>query len=319
MSRDHATGTVRGRFDNFDHCKSEEEIGRSFVKLDCFSHCAFPLRTADGGLSFPSRHDEFHVTGWEYLIAKKHGLIHSENIHSVISFDKTINFSPYVEKWFAHKQAAGKDDVVNYTIGKIMANSLYGKLAQDPLKYWDYEIHPPHTEVNELEGWELYKRFQGIDIHRRPASWNFVYKYGVDWVKRPLYFNVATGASITGFARSHLLDAIHTIGADRAIYCDTDSIAFLPTDTSRLSMGSELGQWEYEGKDGVGYFAGKKLYGIKFPNIEKPKIASKGCKLNYEQIKDVVNGKKVVWKNEAPSFSVAGGVDFVVREISSTV
>lgn len=50
------------------------------------------------------------------------------------------------------------------------------------------------------------------------------------------------------------------------------------------------------------------------------KIASKGSKLQYDDIVKIVNGETVEWKSVAPSFSVGnGGVNFVTRKIQSTV
>lgn len=191
------------------------------------------------------------------------------------------------------------------------------------MRYYDYEIFPPGTKVNELEGWELYTEFEGQEIHRRSTSWNYKYKYGVEWVRKPLYYNVATGASVTGFARAHLLDAAHKVGIENVIYCDTDSLIMHDCDVSGLDIGPELGQWEVEGEYIVGHFAGKKLYGLKFNELNKEgknkmKIASKGSKLEFDHIYKIVNGETVEWKNEAPSFSIANGINFVVRNISRT-
>jgi hypothetical protein len=123
MSRDHATGTDRASNDRMT-LTDEREIGRSFIKLECYSEGAFPLRKKDGGLDFPHGFHEFSVTGWEYLTALKHKLISRIKINRVVTFENTINFSPYIEKWFKHKQDhPKKTDPINYTIGKIMMNS----------------------------------------------------------------------------------------------------------------------------------------------------------------------------------------------------
>jgi hypothetical protein len=124
MSRDHATGDDYDYYDDLSHCRTDDEIGRSFIHLDCKSHGAFPKHNEKGGLDFPHTTDEFFITGWEYLIAKKHGLIEDECIFRVTSFKNTINFSDYIQHWFEHKKTHPKaDDPINYTIGKIMMNS----------------------------------------------------------------------------------------------------------------------------------------------------------------------------------------------------
>lgn len=318
MKQFHPTGIRRTAHDNLDYLK-DDEIGRSFIKLKCFSAGAFPIKSDDGYLNFPHDYNEYAVTGWEYNVAKKHGLIHDVEFVRVTTFENKLTFAPYIDKWFSYKNSFDKKtNPIEYTIGKIMQNSLYGKCSQNPLKYHDYIIVDPYTPINYDEGWEFFCRFEDIELHRRPTSWNYQYKYGVDWVKRPLFYNVATGASITGMARARLLDAAHSVGIRNVIYCDTDSLSVKPCDLSKIPMGDGLGDWQIEGEHGVGHFAGKKLYGVKFPDQEKPKIASKGSKLDYEQIRRIVNGEIVVWENPAPTFSLARGVHFVTREISAT-
>lgn len=334
MMQLHPCGDKREQRETLDGL-STDEIGRSFIDIECYSAGAFPFKALkhkgthkiiDGaldddeysGLEFPHRFDLYYVTGWEYLIAKKHGLIRDEKIHCVTVFEETIDFSAYVLKWFEHKKAHPKNiDPINYTIGKIMMNSLYGKMGQNPANYFDYEVKDPLSPVDEENGWIRYATHEDFELHRRSTTWNWANKYGVDWIKRPLFFNVATGASITGFARAKLLDAIHTVKAERVIYCDTDSLALHPGDNVGLHFGKELGQWELEGEGGKGYFAGKKLYGIRWPD-GKVKIASKGCKLTFDEISRVVNGEKVIWNNPAPTFSLAKGAHFVTREIRAT-
>ena len=334
MMQLHPSGDRRTQLESLEGL-SDDEIGRAFIEIECYSAGAFPYKEIKrkgtykidngdlddddyGALEFPHGKRLYRVTGWEYLTAMKHKLLSEIKIHTVTVFENTIDFSPYVIKWFEHKKNHPKNiDPINYTIGKIMMNSLYGKMGQNPATYFDYEVKDPLSPVDEENGWIRYSTHQDFELHRRSTTWNWANKYGVDWIKRPLFFNVATGASITGFARAKLLDAIHTVGADRVIYCDTDSLAVSGPGDLPLDFGKALGQWELEGKNGVGYFAGKKLYGIKFPDKE-PKIASKGCKLTYDEIERVVNGEKITWESEAPTFSLAKGPHFIVRKIRAT-
>lgn len=328
MINDHPTGTKRYNQDNLNSLTTEQ-IQRSFIKLTCTSKGALPKRKDDGGLSFPHGRFDFDATGWEYLVALKHDLISDIEFHQVTTFENSINFEAYINHWFTHKKNHPKsEDPINYTIGKTQMTSLYGKLAQNPCTYYDYEMLDPGTPVNDVEGWQRYSRVGDVEIHRRSVEWTFKNKYGVDWEKQPLYFNVATGASVTGYARAALLDALHTVGPENVIYCDTDSLALHPCDLSGLSLGKELGQWEVEGEFDVGYFAGKKLYAMRLVKDGKPvlnekgeqayKIASKGSKLDYEKMKAVTEGDTILWENEAPTFSVAKGIHFVKRNIRMT-
>ncbi len=319
MSQNHATGDLR---DNYRHIEElpESARGRAFITLQCYSAGAFPKREKQG-LAFPHKFDEFNVTGWEYLTALKHGLIKNVTIKNVTHFAASINFSDYVQKWYDHKEKHRPrrtiEERAQYTIGKILMNSLYGKLAQNPLKYYDYNICEPGTPIDSENGWELYTLFETKEIHRRPVTFDFAYKHGVDWVKKPLFYNVATGASITGLARANLLDAIHTVGPARVVYCDTDSLVLHGHATPPLDMSPRLGAWDCETKATVGHFAGKKLYALKLLD-GREKIASKGCKLTFDNLRAIVNGEKVTWENDAPTFSIASGVTFVTRELRAT-
>lgn len=319
MSQEHPTGDKREYAKSLDGL-SDDEIRKSFITLQCYSDGAFPLRTKTG-LEFPRKFDIFSVTGHEYLTAKKHGLISNVRVEQVCTFEQTINFSVYVQKWYEHKEKHRPrrtiEEKAQYTIGKIMMNSLYGKLSQNPLRYYDYQICAPGTPVDDENGWEFYTLFQKQEIHRRSVQFNYKYKHGVDWVKKPLFYNVATGASITGLARANLLDAICAVGRSRVIYCDTDSMVLHGTEKPPLDLSERLGAWDCEGEGVIGHFAGKKLYAIRLKS-GKEKIACKGCKLTFDNLHAIVNGEKVTWKSEAPTFSLASGVDFVTRDVRAT-
>ena len=340
------------------------EAGPTFIHLRGYSKGAFPRKTESGALEFPHAIGEYKITGWEYLVAKKHGLIKGEEIISLTAFKKYIDFTPYIKHWFEYKASWDKkENPVEYEIGKRMMNAAYGKLAQDPTRYYDYEFHPSGTPIKKKEGWQLYtENFMGVEVHRRSSMWRFEKKYGKDWRKRndvgdmmqekelrpPKFFNVATGASITGFSRAHLLDTMHSVGAENTIYCDTDSLMLLSCDLSAVNMGKELGQWELEGEGEIGHFAGKKTYAIRMKERDKTgeyvyKIASKGCKITYDHMQAEINsargykdrdeydnalgfdrarrlveGETIEIINPSPSFSLANGVRFVPRLIRAT-
>jgi hypothetical protein len=350
MMQDHPTGH------NFDRGKklevmTREQIQRAFIILECYSAGGFPKRVIGpgGGLSFPHEFGEFKVTGWEYIAAKDLGLVRDEKIISVRSTDDVVNFKNYVLHWYKMKNDNPKSvNLLNYMIAKYMMNSLYGKMAQDIRHYYDYRIIPAGSPIcyeftpsldNErvcgkctqedkrdlAHGWLLYTEDAKRDIHRRPSLWKWKFEKGADWEGEQLFHNVATGASITGFARAHLLRAIHTIGLEHVIYCDTDSIICAEgADIRKLPISDDLGDWGIEDENAeIGHFAGKKLYGIKSRKTGKDgkqiiKIASKGSKLVFEDIEKIIRGETVTWKSPAPSFKIDGTAKFVVRNIRKT-
>lgn len=324
---------------------TDEEIQRGFLIIECTSRGAFPLRTK-AGLSFPHEYNEFKVTGWEYIAARDLGLISDVKIHSFRYTPNKITFAPYVKHWYEYKNIHDKKtNPIEYTIGKIMMNSLYGKTAQNPAKYWDYKIvaggthicYEPEISTTDPDlcrlcnckmidhGWRLDREFGNHEIQKRESLWRFRYMYGEEWTAKSLYKNVATGASITGFTRAHLLKAMHGLGIQHIIYCDTDGIVCGPNaNFDALSYTDVLGDWEIEDKNApIGHFGGKKLYAITLSKKDKSgkhleKLATKGARLSYTDIEDIVNGKTVTWNNPAPTFSIDGSATFIVRKIRAT-
>ena len=310
------------------------EKEKCFITLDanCHSGC-FPVRTKTG-LDFPVGRGRYYVTGWEYIAAQDLRSFSEEMIVDVIRLSSEITFKPYIDHWFEYKASHDKKkNPIEYNIGKRMMNALYGKMAQNPARYYDYIYVPGGTPIDFETGWEQAAEYQNIEVHRREALWKYKQQFGNEWRGRPLYNNVATGASITGLARSYLLRAIHRVGSERIIYCDTDSLIVDKfSDLNVLPQSEKLGDWEKEAENcPIGYFVGKKLYGIDIGNSEKcgcnnplkkgckrHKIASKGGKLTFADFKRLIKGEKVLWQNPAPSFSIAGEPSYVVRSIRST-
>jgi len=352
MMHDHPTGSQMIRRSDFGDL-DKDEIDRSFIVLECYSHGAFPLRTEGSeGLHFPKGFAKFNVTGWEYNVAMELGLLKDVKIIEVRYCRETINFRDYVMHWYEFKNAHNKKtDPINYTIGKIMMNSLYGKMAQNPEKYHDYKIVDPGTPLpcntphpdkfgvckiclfKEMDhGWTKYCEFEGREFQRRESLWKYRYRHGIDWESKPLYKNVATGASITGFARAHLLRAIHTIGEEHIIYCDTDSLVIGQFgDPSLLPQSDKIGDWELElDRVPVGHFCGKKLYAITVDPSQKcgcetrnggckrHKVTTKGARLTYKEVEKIAAGETILYEPAAPSFSLARGIVFTDRLLRST-
>jgi hypothetical protein len=339
MTHNHPTGSS----DDF-YCKddisglSDDQISRAFIIIECTARGCFPMRTK-AGLEFPHEYNEFHITGWEYLAARDLGLIDDVKFQSVRYSNRTINFGEYVAHWYKYKNAhPKKTNPIEYTIGKIMMNSLYGKLAQNPANYFDYKMVAGGTPicyepVPDLEdklctlcgeplldhGWKLEREFGKHEIHIRESLWRFKYRYGIEWEAKGLYKNVATGASITGFTRSHLLRAMHGLGIENILYCDTDGIACTAgANFDALSYTDALGDWEQEDMGApIGHFGGKKLYAVRL-STGKEKIATKGARLKFDDIVKIVNGETILWENPAPTFSIDGSAKFIHREIRRT-
>jgi hypothetical protein len=321
MSHDMPTGSEYTVSDSIDGL-STEQVQRAFIDCTCFSDGAFPL--LDGaGLSFRPVLARFMVTGWEYVAATRHDMARNCRVNRVIRFPQTINFTDYVKYWFDEKQAAdARGDKLQRLIAKRMMNSLYGKFAQNPVHYRDYRIVDGGTPVDHKNGWQLDCEFEGKELHARPTLWRIRARNPDDWESFPIHYNVATAASITGFCRAMVLDAIAAVGSANVVYCDTDSIFCRNVPAAvQLRQDGGLGAWEWEGYAEIVALAGKKLYALRYtngPNTGKEKLATKGAKLTYEEIVRVARGETVVWRNQAPTFSIGSATKFVVRNIRAT-
>lgn len=187
----------------------------------------------------------------------------------------------------------------------------------------------PQSDLHQIEG----SLFKGLEFHQRPALWKYQYRYGIEWESKPLYKNVATGASITGYARASLLRGIHAVGPENVIYCDTDSLMVKRSvDLSMLDLSGRIGSWSVEIDNApVGHFAGKKLYALDLANgkpcscndlmgCKRHKVVTKGGKLTFSGMKNLANDPQAIetYYSPAPSFSIARGTHYIVRNIRAT-
>ncbi len=303
--------------------KSRTEIQRSFITISANSTGVWPFRSSTG-LDFPQDHQRrtFHITGWEYLAAIESGHVDAAaTIHRVITFGDSIDFKGYVDHFFKLKSDAKKrlkknpDDQQaknDYIFAKLFMNSLYGKFAANPESYSEYltclpdEIDALGTE--KLGCWKLVTQLHNVAVVSRPLP-------------EPMhrFYNVAVGASITGFVRAHLWRAMSK--SRGLIYCDTDSLAVR---SGKLPLGSTLGKWTDEGTFSHWAVAGKKLYAFRYKKAPVKngikithKTASKGAKLTAEQIERIADGAEITYKFEAPTFGLRGK-KFTVRKIRKT-
>jgi len=192
-------------------------------------------------------------------------------------------------------------------MAKLFLNSLYGKFGSNPQNYQKYET----IESQYIKAAEMVDNFTFRGFTRHDES--------VALVSRDLneeemrFYNLATAASITGFVRAYLWKAL--CNSETPLYCDTDSIA---CKSSSVTIGKELGEWEKEGEFDKGAICGKKLYAFQYKNTTDFKIASKGARLNGNEIFSIAKGETIVYKNIAPTFSLKNETTFLERKIKLT-
>jgi hypothetical protein len=248
----------------------------------------------------------FHITGWEYIAAMELGLL-PEN-HSIVChvWEEHIEFNEYISYFYAKKALCKElEDKLGEIGAKIFLNSLYGKLGAKPDEYAEYSLIPLdrlHVAIN-----------QGYSIH---AIWD---SEQLVLISEPIpeyqqrWLNVATAASITGHVRATLMRALHAV--DTPIYCDTDSVVCRSQHS--LDIGKELGQWSIDGEFSEAHIGGKKLYAFK--KLDGGwKTATKGARLEPDDIIKVANGEIATYTPLAPSMSIVSGIRMIERNIKMT-
>lgn len=294
------------------------ENGSWFATVKAVSKGALPFKGADGKLYFPDDDNErtYSASGWEILAGLDTGTLKINKIVTCYVPTFKADFCEYVDKFFAMKLEADKkmeelgERHPDYKywktkrqFAKLMLNSCYGKFGQDGREFEKFTLCPfgelPEA-VEKKDGtkqeWEFYASTEFLlDIYKRP-----------DPVNR--FYNVATAASITGFVRAYLWRAI--CQSQEPLYCDTDSIICREFNGV---IGDKLGEWALEAEATEAYIAQRKMYAL-LTTDGKHKIASKGVRLTFDQIKTgVLTGRNIVTEKEAPAFSLRFGTRFLAR------
>jgi len=291
-----------------DYSENPELKGHNFYKFQAKATGAFPFRDNDGALTFPDNGKEyiFACTGWELLKAQELDLLWDVKHIEQKIFYETKNFKKYVDHFYTIK-CTSKKGSPEYIFSKLFLNSAYGKFAANPEKYKTTylcgldEFNYALTEGYEIHG-ELHDKLI-ISKDQDESAWR--------------HYNIATGASVTGFVRAYLFDAIRKV--QKPIYCDTDSIVF--SGGHSLTLGQDLGQWDCEGIFNCGGVGGKKIYGFRNivdGNILNEKTACKGLRLGYDDIIKVCKGEKITKIPENPIFSFKKGTYFLQKTIAMT-
>jgi hypothetical protein len=305
----------------------------AFITVEGKNYGALPSRAEDGSLDFTVEKGTFRTTIHEFEAALATGTFEPTRILNTIEFSKWGTFEEFVDHFYTLRLKAKKDkNAAKIIFYKLVLNNAYGKFASNPANFSDYAI--TDALLDPKEGWQIHAAIGGgFHLWGKPIT-----------VRGWHYFNVATGASITGAARATLLRALAK--AKRPIYCDTDSIICEALDADLDA--SKLGAWKHEGDGSHMAIAGKKTYTLYKPvgarewkaiqkeledrgksakrtgeiirgkNCEIIKRASKGAELTAGQIIQVANGDTVEYANKVPKFKLSGKILFVKRRIRKT-
>lgn len=279
----------------------------AFLTVYGRSYGAFPRRT-DDGLQFADETGVFNVTRHEYDAAIETGMFELFDVIETVNFDRFGNFAAFVDKFHKlRRDAQLVGDETGSLQYKYVGNSGYGKFAQDPANYYNYQITDQSTNLNpecDPDGWQP-SAIMGMSGH-------------IMWQQKSFCdnrYNVATGASITGGTRSLLIRAIAK--AKRPIYCDTDSL-FCETLKGVPIDDTKIGHWKLEKSGNKMAIGGRKVYAL-FARGKCVKSASKGSHISPDEIVRVANGEEIDWFNPAPTFNMkTRGVSFIKRTVRLT-
>lgn len=287
----------------------------SFVVVEGKNDGAFPVRQLDGSLDFTVPYGRFYTSIHEYQAALETGAFKPKRILKTIGFQKRETFAEFVNYFYdARQKAKAENDAIHTLFYKFVMNSAYGKFAQNPSNYYDWRI----AKMGELfSEWHECKKSCEVPCKLRwhPGFVNGEYIIWKRAIERNFYYNIATGASITGAARAILLRGLRA--AESPIYCDTDSIICSSLASVQIH-DSELGAWKLEASGNLAAICGKKLYAIFDSESKCIKKAHKGARLTGEQILEIAGGAEIETANPVPSFKFDGTFSYTKRLIRRT-
>lgn len=280
------------------------ENGSWYAEIQAVAFDCLPCRGDDNKLYFPNDgiSRRYYASGWEIQAGLDTGSLKIEKVYCVFTPKQTMSFSEYVDKYYAQKlHAKETKDPIMELFAKILLNSGYGKFAQDGRDFKKFMLLEFGEKPDLCEGWKFH-----ADTDFNSTIWE---------KPDPLYrfFNVATAASITAHVRSFLFRNIHE--SDNVLYCDTDSLI---CSKFNGAISKQLGEWSLEADIEEAYIAQRKMYAL-LTSDGKHKVASKGVRLNFDQIKNgVLKGEEILTEREAPAFSLKYGARFLDRKTNFT-
>lgn len=198
-------------------------VAQVTIKISECEIAPLPYRDPDGRILYPW--GEF--TGvWpipEIREAVKHGAKITKVHNSYGTDEATYPYKTYVERIYKIRNESKSKVEKNFY--KLLMNTLFGRLGNSGKIGRTVYL----TERNKDEGTAY-----GI---RNLISYEMPLSEEVNWLHC---------GHVTAYGRLELQRYLRTVGADRMIYCDTDSVIFDCPEAIPFETGSELGQMKIE-------------------------------------------------------------------------
>jgi hypothetical protein len=216
--------------------------------------------------------------GWKKLGAQSDTPDHEEQLEVMESiFDANGRIGRV-------RQDRVKKNPVMRQVAKIFLNCLWGKFCQR-------QKASHFTEVSSMTDYLALEQMDDENMNlsfRRMANgrWRVKYDKPLEIIAPNKKYNIYLAAAVTAQARCYLHSKMISIGPERILYCDTDSIIFLYPKTSPSLAGIGLGKWtdEYPDQEILEFMAiAPKCYLLKLE--DKHSIKAKGCIMTVENQK----------------------------------
>ncbi len=154
---------------------------------------------------------------------------HLESIDSISYYSMAPLFASFVAFFYRLRMEARQNgDRLTDTYCKLLLNSLYGKYGQ----YLSEDDEKPADDTTTYSREEVYDAIR----HKKVIRTTFL---GVTTTTGDRCYSdssfYAIAAHVTEYARFYLWDIINSVGRDRVLYCDTDSIKVRSIDVGRVS------------------------------------------------------------------------------------
>jgi len=233
-------------------------------------------------------------------------------IKSGYLFEKSNYFNEYVDFLYKLKKESEKG-TPNYTISKLLLNSLYGRLGMNP-------ISEKHKIISSSDSMELWSKLNITNIISLKNGKELI-SYFDDNDQNSDNLNtqiknisVVVSSIVTASARIHM-SKFKTDKRFTIYYTDTDSIDIdKPLDS--IHVGDELGQMKLEHIFTNALFLSPKFYGGQTENYEYVRIKGLKNPIKFDEIKKLlIKNTKIEIEQEKWYSDISNGYFHIKNEL----
>jgi len=239
-----------GRFIHVDsYVSATEKLGIFTVKMRAPEDLIVPVlphRNESGLVCWHGGEFTTTITNVDIDSAIRYGYTLLEVHDGIVFEDLAYPFKDFIDK--AEQIRLKNKGTARETVAKQMQNSLYGKFGSSKIR--SAIFHP----VDDLD----YNNALPLSTDCAPIDSYF-------WIrkefKQDMPVKIEWACFITAYARRSLLDTIYSVGPEKCIYGDTDSITMTDdVDITLVDIGNSYGQFKLEKTWNEFRALGPKLY-----------------------------------------------------------